>query len=118
MSALAQYQKIWSVVQCIPVGNIASYGQVADLAGLPGRARLAGKAMKLIPEGGHNGTPVPWHRVLRSSGEIAFELGSEAFQEQRERLLAEGVMVKGRRVSLKQYQWRPNLADMLFSLEY
>ena len=118
MSALAQYQKIWSVVQCIPVGNIASYGQVADLAGLPGRARLAGKAMKFIPQEGFNGKPVPWYRVVRSSGQIAFEIGSDEFDRQRELLLAEGVIVKGRQISLNDFLWQPDLADLLFKLEY
>lgn len=115
--SLEQYQKIWHVVQLIPEGKVASYGQIADLAGLPGRARLAGKSLGFVPEGGYRGQAVPWHRVLRSSGQIAFPLGSDTFDRQRALLMDEGVMVKGRSVSLKSYQWQPDLMEMLFYLD-
>lgn len=115
--SLEQYQKIWHVVQLIPEGKVASYGQIADLAGLPGRARLAGKCLGFVPEQGYRGQPVPWHRVLRSSGQIAFPLGSDTFEKQRGLLMDEGVMIKGRSVSLKTYQWQPDLMEILFYLE-
>ena len=111
------YEKIWKVIQLIPEGKVASYGQVADLAGLPGRARLAGKCLSYVPKEGFNGKSVPWFRVLRSSGQIAFELGSSSFEEQRALLMDEGVMVKGRRISIKQYGWKPDLGEILFLLE-
>lgn len=112
-----QYHKIWHVVQLIPAGKVASYGQVADLAGLPGRARLAGKCLGYVPAQGYRGQPVPWHRVLRASGQIAFPLGSDTFEQQRAKLMDEGVVVKGRSVSLKTYGWQPDILEMLFLLE-
>lgn len=117
MSKNDHYEKIWKVVQAIPEGRVASYGQVADLAGLPGRSRLAGKSLSYVPKDGYNGKPVPWHRVLRSSGQIAFPIDSEHFITQRARLLEEGVVTKGRTVSLKIYGWQPSLTELLFSLE-
>lgn len=114
---LEQYHRIWHVVQLIPEGKVASYGQVADLAGLPGRARLVGKSLGYVPDDGYKGQSVPWFRVLRSSGQIAFPLGSEAFERQRALLMDEGVMPKGRTVSLKQYQWLPDLMEILFHLD-
>lgn len=115
---LTQFYKIWQVVQLIPEGKVASYGQVADLAGLPGRARLAGKSLGYVPKDGYRGQPVPWHRVVRSSGQIAFAPGSETFELQRALLMDEGVMLRGRTVPLKTYQWQPDLMDMLFQLEH
>lgn len=112
-----KYQRIWQVIQLIPEGKVASYGQVADLAGLPGRARLAGKSLSHVPREGYQGKPVPWFRVLRSSGHIAFPIESESFQEQRAKLISEGVSVNGSRVSLKKFQWQPELMDILFALE-
>ena len=117
MASNPQYEKIWKVVQLIPKGKVASYGQVADLAGLPGRARLAGKCLGYVPKGGINGKPVPWYRVLRSSGQLAFPLGSESFKRQRALLMDEGVFVKGKSVSIRQYGWKPDLGEILFLLE-
>jgi methylated-DNA-protein-cysteine methyltransferase related protein len=113
-----RYTKIWRVVQKIPSGKIASYGQIADLAGLPGRARLVGKCLGYVPETGVDGMMVPWYRVLRSSGEIAFSPGSEHFELQRTRLIEEGIIVKGRRASIKTFGWQPDLVELLFNLEY
>lgn len=115
---LTQYHKIWHVVQLIPEGKVASYGQVADLAGLPGRARLVGKSLGYVPKEGFRGQDVPWFRVLRSSGQIAFPPGSDTFERQRGLLMDEGVMLKGRTVPLKTYQWQPDLMEILFSLEH
>jgi methylated-DNA-protein-cysteine methyltransferase-like protein len=57
-------QRIHIVLAQLPKGTVVSYGQLADLAGLPGRARLAGTALKKLPAK----SPLPWHRVLRSNG--------------------------------------------------
>lgn len=106
--------KILSVAMIIPEGRVATYGQVADLAGLPGRARLVSKALKRADEG----SSIPWHRILRSDGKIAFAAGSEQAQEQRQRLLNEGVAISGYRITLKQYQWQPELHDLLHRLQF
>lgn len=117
MANLESYYKIWQVVQLIPEGKVSSYGKVADLAGLPGRARLVGKSLGYVPEDGYRNQVVPWHRVLRSSGQIAFDIGSEAFSLQRAKLIDEGVVVKGKSVSLKTYLWQPDIATLLFQLD-
>lgn len=70
----AKDQKIWQVVAAIPAGKVASYGQIADMAGLGRQARYIGKALGKLPEG-HS---IPWYRVIRSNGQIAFPIGSEA----------------------------------------
>ena len=58
------YHQIWQTVQLIPQGKVACYGQIADLAGLPGRARLVGKALGKVPKGGWREQAVPWFRVI------------------------------------------------------
>lgn len=68
MSASAvSYERIYSVVARIPRGRVATYGQVARLAGLPGRARLVGYALSALTEGSR----VPWHRVVNAKGCIS-----------------------------------------------
>ncbi|MFC6441643.1 MGMT family protein [Bowmanella sp. JS7-9] len=108
------YQRIWQTVQAIPYGKIASYGQIADLAGLPGRARLVGKALGFVPEQ----MVVPWYRVLRSNGQIAFPSGSAHSTLQTGLLQEEGVVVLNNRVKLRDFQWQPSLDEMLFTLQY
>lgn len=108
------YQRIWQTVQAIPYGKIASYGQIADLAGLPGRARLVGKALGYVPEQ----MVVPWYRVLRSNGQIAFPSGSAHSALQTGLLQEEGVVVLNNRVKLRDFQWQPSLDEMLFTLQY
>lgn len=110
--------KIWQTVLAIPVGKIACYGQIADLAGLPGRARLVGKALGSVPKEGWRGQVVPWYRVLNSQGKISFPLGSENFERQKNLLQDEQVVVIGARVKLKEFQWLPDLAELLFVLEH
>ena len=109
---------IWRVVQLIPVGNVATYGQVADLAGLPGRAKMVGKALGLVPENGWDSAEVPWYRVINSQGKISLPMGSESFEQQKLRLMQESVVVKGAKINLKQFQWQPDLAELLFKLSF
>ena len=100
------------------MGKVACYGQIADLAGLPGRARLVGKALGTVPKNGWRGQTVPWHRVVNSQGKISFAPGSEHFELQRDFLQDEQVVVLGARIKLKQFQWQPDLAELLFVLEH
>jgi len=88
-------QAIWDVVAQIPPGMVSTYGEVARAAGLPGRARQAGYALKHLPEGLH----LPWHRVVGAGGRIVFPPGSSAFREQARRLRSEGIQVKAGRVA-------------------
>ncbi|MFD2168334.1 MGMT family protein [Thalassotalea euphylliae] len=113
-----KHLKIWRTVQKIPAGKVASYGQVADLAGLPGRARLVGKCLGLVPDGGIDGQQVPWFRVINSAGKISFPPGSEHFERQKGLLQEEQVVVIGSRIKLADFQWQPDLAELVFLLEY
>ncbi len=87
-------QAIWNVIARIPRGRVSSYGAVARAAGLPGRARLAGKALRTVPEDMN----LPWHRVMGAGGRIVFPKGSRHFREQARLLRSEGVPVKDGRV--------------------
>jgi methylated-DNA-protein-cysteine methyltransferase-like protein len=86
-------KRILAAIRAIPRGQVAGYGEVARRAGLPGRARLVARLLS------QNEDPrLPWHRVLRSDGRIAFPEGSAHWREQSQRLRAEGVQVEGGRV--------------------
>jgi methylated-DNA-protein-cysteine methyltransferase related protein len=104
---------ILAAVLAIPQGSIRAYGEVARRAGLPGRARMVARVLAEQPDG----SQVPWHRVVRSGGLIAFAPGSADFDRQRVRLEAEGcrVTVSGRVIpkaepeaqSLDRLLWDP-----------
>lgn len=103
--------RILAAVRALAPGEVAGYGEVARRAGLPGRARLVAR---ILSAGGEPG--LPWHRVLRSDGRIAFPAGSEGYDEQVRRLRAEGVAVEAGRVrgqhaaaTLDEILWAPPL---------
>lgn len=112
------YPRIWQTVQLIPYGKVACYGQLADLAGLPGKARLVGKALGEVPDDGWKGKSVPWHRIINAQGKISFTVESELFAKQSARLKEEEVVVIGNRVKLIDFQWQPDLAELLFKLTF
>ena len=92
-------EQVWQLVSAVPAGQVATYGQIAALAGMPSHARLVGRVLARLPAGSR----LPWHRVINSQGRIT----NPNRAEQRKRLAAEGVtLVKGR-VNLRQYQWVP-----------
>jgi methylated-DNA-protein-cysteine methyltransferase-like protein len=88
------FEAIWQVVGEIPTGRVTTYGAVARAAGLPGRARQAGRALREAPED----LNLPWHRVVGAGGRIVFPRASREFKEQARRLRAEGVIAKDGRV--------------------
>ena len=92
-------ERILAAVRAIPRGKVAGYGEVARRAGLPGRARLAAKVLS-----GNTDPALPWHRVLRSDGRIAFPEGSRGYREQSQRLRAEGVKVERGRVHMPKVE--------------
>lgn len=96
-------QEIWQWLAAVPRGRVASYGQLARLAGHPRHARHVGSILRRLPADSR----LPWHRILRSSGELAFPAGSAAWERQRDRLEAEGVVLVGGRVNLARYGWKP-----------
>lgn len=95
----ADYQRIYRAVAAIPAGRVASYGQIAARAGLPGRARLVGRALRQTPDG----LQLPWHRVLRADGRIALAAGGEAWREQARLLRAEGIVVHNGRIAVDRF---------------
>jgi methylated-DNA-protein-cysteine methyltransferase-like protein len=105
-----RFDRIWATIRDIPQGLVASYGQIAEIAGIPRGARQVGTALRRLPSG-HN---VPWHRVLQASGTIAFEKGSDQFDEQTKRLLKDGVAILEGRVSMRKYRWQPDLDELLW----
>lgn len=88
---------IQGVVLNIPRGQIMSYGEVSRAAGYPRHARMVSRAMS------RSETPLPWHRVVRSDQTLAFPVESEHYEEQKKRLIAEGLaMLNGKVLMSKQ----------------
>lgn len=100
---MKRYELIWSAVQQIPKGRVATYGDIAALAGLEGHARQVGYALHNLPDG----VKVPWHRVINAKGEISPRSAGDSHELQRLLLEAEGVEFgKQGRVELKKYRWK------------
>ncbi len=110
MDRAARLERIYETIRGIPRGSVASYGQVADVAGIPRGARQVGWALRQLPSG-HD---VPWHRVITASGHIAFPQGTAAFRRQRELLMAEDIGVVNGRVDMRKYRWQPDLDELLW----
>lgn len=109
MSSDESRRRIVAAIRALVPGEVAGYGEIARRAGLPGRARLVAR---ILTQGAD--PPLPWHRVLRSDGRVAFPPGSADFDEQVQRLRAEGVVVEAGRVrglraaaSLDEQLWGP-----------
>ncbi len=94
-------EAIYGAVMAIPYGKTCAYQDVARLAGLTGRARLVGRALKELPEG-HQ---LPWYRVTRADRSLAFDPGSSDFERQRKLLLDEGIVLLRNRVPKVHYSW-------------
>ena len=96
------YQRIYVVVGAIPRGRVATYGQVALAAGLPGHARQAGYALNALPPGSR----VPWQRVINAQGRISPRAEPGAEDLQRALLEAEGVAFDARgKVDFRRFGW-------------
>src|SRR5580765_7486779 len=102
------YQRIYAVVARIPRGRVATYGQIAALAGFPHAPRVAGYALHALPAG----SPIPWHRVIGAGGRLSLaSLDPNAALTQRLRLEREGVSFDARgRVDLARARWEPRRA--------
>jgi methylated-DNA-protein-cysteine methyltransferase-like protein len=97
------WERIWSVVRRVPRGRVATYGQIAELAGMEGHARQVGYALHHLPARSN----VPWHRVVNARGEISPRSAGDSHELQRMLLEAEGVVFDGRgRVELGKVRWR------------
>lgn len=103
LSANPNYQRIYQVVRRIPPGRVATYGQVARLAGLPGHARQVGYALHALPEG----SDVPWQRVINAQGQLSLKR-FDGREIQRILLEDEGVEFgPGEKIDLQAFGWRP-----------
>ena len=99
----AAHDRIRAVIRRIPVGKVATYGDVAARAGLPGRARLVGRVLGISP----GNASLPWQRVVGAGGVLSVgRYAPEAGRTQRMRLEREGVrFTRGGRVDLKRHRW-------------
>jgi len=91
------------MVRKVPRGRVATYGQIAELAGLEGHARQVGYALHNLPAKSN----VPWHRVINAKGEISARTGGDSHELQRLLLEAEGVEFDAKgRMDLERYRWK------------
>jgi methylated-DNA-protein-cysteine methyltransferase-like protein len=95
------YEVIWETVRQIPKGKVATYGEIADVNGLTGQARLVGYALHNLP---HN-SGIPWHRVINAQGRISFPKGSRSHTTQRKLLEKEGIVFRGEKIDFGKYRW-------------
>jgi len=99
----SRWERVYAVVRRIPRGRVATYGQVAALAGLGRQARQVGYALHALPGEGF----APWHRVVNARGAVSLPPGGGADVTQRLRLEREGVRFDARgRIDLERYGWR------------
>jgi len=105
----SSFELIYDVVKQIPRGKVATYGQVAALAGNKRWSRVVGYALHVNPDPGN----IPCHRVVNRDGEVsrAFAFGGE--NRQIALLESEGVKVEGTRVNLKEYRWQQVTVEMM-----
>jgi methylated-DNA-protein-cysteine methyltransferase-like protein len=106
---MSTYDQVYAVVRQIPPGKVATYGQVAELANLPGQARLVGYALYRVDMD----ADVPWHRVINAKGEVSrspFRNGTDYLQQ--ELLEQEGITFSTTgKIRLSQYRWQPQTLD-------
>ena len=94
-------ERLYTVLANIPRGKVVTYGQLAQLAGMPGRARWVGQVLKQLP----GDTTLPWFKVINAQGKISFPPGSDAAERQAQKLRDDGVEVSEHlRIDLRQYQ--------------
>ncbi len=97
-------KRIYEAVKRIPRGRVATYGQIAALAGMGGHARQVGYALHALPEGSR----VPWHRVVNAQGRVSFSPGSDGALVQRRLLEKEGVRFAcSGAIDLERFRWKP-----------
>lgn len=96
------FHKILDIVQLIPKGKVATYGQIATIAGTQ-NPRLVGFALATLKEG----TDIPWFRVINSKGKISFPEQGDGFKIQYSLLKSEGIIFDAKnRINLEQFGWK------------
>ncbi len=105
---MSTYDNIYAIIRQIPEGQVATYGQVADLANLYGQARLVGYALYRVDM---RSSDIPWHRVINAKGKISYStLRHGADYLQRTLLELEGIKFSPEgKISLRDYLWQPSL---------
>lgn len=99
------FEKIYAVIRQIPKGQVASYGQIAELAGNRRWARVVGYALHVVPQG----STLPCHRVVTKEGKLSDAFGSGPDNRQAQLLRQEGVECVDGYVDMKKYQWKKRL---------
>lgn len=95
-------KKVFQVIRAVPKGKVATYGQIAALAGKPQGSRGVGWLL-------HSSTKtqgLPWQRIIKSGGRLSFPQGTSAYQKQKRLLEKEGVVFENGRVNLNDFQWK------------
>jgi len=110
MDAKTRNVRIYDVIESIPPGSVASYGQIAEIAGIPRGARQVAYALRCLPRG-HS---LPWFRIITASGKLAFPADSAAFKRQQNQLREEGVIVRNGKVNMEQFRWQPDFDELLW----
>jgi methylated-DNA-protein-cysteine methyltransferase-like protein len=114
INTLTYQERICFVVDLIPYGKVSSYGVIADLAGLPRRARFVSTALRKAPKN----REMPWYRVLNAQGRLSIPNSNPLYQIQWALLEAEGVFVQKGKVDMRVFGWQPDLDELLFSLPF
>jgi methylated-DNA-protein-cysteine methyltransferase-like protein len=95
--------QLYQTIAAIPRGKVASYGQLAALAGQAGAARWVGWCLRNLPKD----SSLPWHRVITASGKLGFPPATAAYARQRAKLEHEGIQFNNQTVPIKVYRWQP-----------
>ena len=104
------FKHVWEVVRHIPLGRVATYGQIASIISSPRAARTVGWALHAVPEN----SDIPWHRVINSKGRISIDCFEHDPNLQRLLLEQEGVIFDQRGyVDLPVFQWRPTAEELI-----
>jgi methylated-DNA-protein-cysteine methyltransferase related protein len=113
--ATNRYTQIYDIVRKIPKGQVATYGQIAELAGLGGKPRVVGYALFNIQD---PTTDIPWHRVINAKGEVSYSPFRDGMDHlQRSLLEGEGItFTQQGKVNLRQYRWPAVLPEDLEAL--
>lgn len=104
MAEQSKWEQFYAIVRQIPHGKVATYGQIATLAGYYGQARQVGYALHAVPS-----DDIPWHRVINAQGKISLnqEMGGDL---QRKLLENEGVVFSAAGVvRMREFQWQPEI---------
>jgi len=102
-SSKQRREALYLCLASIPAGRVVSYGQLAEISGVPRGARWAARTLSQLPEG----TTLPWHRVITATGRPGLAADCPSGTEQRLRLHEEGIRLTNDRVNMRRHGWHP-----------